>query len=402
MRARILAGSGPRNARAALRPMLVAQAALTLLLAAFLIVPVGMSMLAGLTRNDFIGLRSGLTLHWVAQVWDMYRDAIGLSLRVALATLAITLLAGVPCAYALARSRARVARLFERMLMLPVAMPGLASALGLLAVYGGLRDFRASSGFIVVGHVVFTLPFMVRSVQAICAGIDLRGLEEGAASLGAGFVQRMRTVVLPNIRPGIVAGALTVVTLLAGVPCGYALARSRARAARLFERMLMLPVAMPGLASALGLLAVYGGLRAFRSSSWFIVVGHVVFTLPFMVRSVQAICAGIDLRGLEEGAASLGAGFTQRMRTVVLPNIRPGIVAGALTVVTLSIGEFNLTWMLATPTTKTLPVGLADAYASLRLEVGSAYTLIFFVLIVPLLVLMQRAAGDGPPRRARP
>ena len=279
MRARILAGSGPRNARAPLRPMLVAQAALTLLLAAFLIVPVGMSMLAGLTRNDFIGLRSGLTLHWVEQVWDMYRDAIGLSLRVALATLAITLLAGVPCAYALARSRARVARLFERMLMLPVAMPGLASALGLLAVYGGLRDFRASSGFIVVGHVVFTLPFMVRSVQAICAGIDLRGLEEGAASLGAGFVQRMRTVVLPNIRPGIVAGALTVVTL--------------------------------------------------------------------------------------------------------------------------SIGEFNLTWMLATPTTKTLPVGLADAYASLRLEVGSAYTLIFFVLIVPLLVLMQRAAGDEPPRRGQ-
>ncbi len=260
--------------------LLPAQAALTLLLAAFLIVPVGMSMLAGVTRNDFIGLRSGFTLHWVAQVWDMYRDAIALSLRVALATL--------------------------------------------------------------------------------------------------------------------------VVTLVAGVPCGYALARSRARAARLFERMLMLPVAMPGLASALGLLAVYGGLRAFRSSSWFIVVGHVVFTLPFMVRSVQAICAGIDLRGLEEGAASLGAGFTQRMRTVVLPNIRPGIVAGALTVVTLSIGEFNLTWMLATPTTKTLPVGLADAYASLRLEVGSAYTLIFFVLIVPLLVLMQRAAGDGPPRRARP
>ncbi len=271
---------GPRIARAPLRPMLLAQAALTLLLAAFLIVPVGMSMLAGVTRNDFIGLRSGLTLHWVAQVWDMYRDAIGLSLRVALATLAVTLIAGVPCAYALARSRSRLARLFERMLMLPVAMPGLASALGLLAVYGGLRGFRASSAFIVVGHVVFTLPFMVRSVQAICAGIDLRGLEEGAASLGAGFLQRMRTVVLPNIRPGIVAGALTVVTL--------------------------------------------------------------------------------------------------------------------------SIGEFNLTWMLATPTTKTLPVGLADAYASLRLEVGSAYTLIFFVLIVPLLVLMQRVSGDGPSRRTRP
>ena len=79
--------------------------------------------------------------------------------------------------------------------------------------------------------------------------------------------------------------------------------------------------------------------------------------------------------------------------TVVLPNCRPGIVAGSLSVVTLSIGEFNLTWLLHTPLTQTLPVGLADAYASLRLEIGSAYTLVFFVLIVPLLVALQRAGG---------
>ena len=61
-------------------------------------------------------------------------------------------------------------------------------------------------------------------------------------------------------------------------------------------------------------------------------------------------------------------------------------------VTTLSIGEFNLTWMLHTPLTKTLPVGLADSYASMRMEIGSAYTLIFFVMIVPLLTAMQMAA----------
>ena len=61
-------------------------------------------------------------------------------------------------------------------------------------------------------------------------------------------------------------------------------------------------------------------------------------------------------------------------------------------VLTLSIGEFNLTWLLHTPYTKTLPVGLADAYASMRLEIGSAYTLIFFVLIIPLLVATQALA----------
>jgi putative spermidine/putrescine transport system permease protein len=48
-----------------------------------------------------------------------------------------------------------------------------------------------------------------------------------------------------------------------------------------------------------------------------------------------------------------------------------------------------MTWLLHTPLTKTLPVGLADAYASMRIEIGSAYTLIFFMLIVPLLIGLQ-------------
>ncbi|KVL63823.1 ABC transporter permease [Burkholderia ubonensis] len=250
----------------------------TLLLGAFLIVPVVMSVLAGLTVNYFRGLSSGLTLRWLEQVWQQYHGSVVLSLVVAFATLAIVL--GV------------------------------------------------------------------------------------------------------------------------GVPAGYALARSKGRFARVIEEALVLPVALPGLASALALLVVYGGFTAFRTSLWFIVAGHVVFTLPFMVRAVAAVAAGADLRTLEEGAASLGASFVTRFVTIVLPNLRPGIVAGALAVLTLSIGEFNLTWMLHTPDTKTLPVGLADTYASLRLEVGSAYTILFLLMTLPLLVAMQWLGVDPSGTRA--
>jgi putative spermidine/putrescine transport system permease protein len=102
-----------------------------------------------------------------------------------------------------------------------------------------------------------------------------------------------------------------------------------------------------------------------------------------------------DIKTLDEGAASLRALPWRRFRDVIVPNARPGILAGSLMVVTLSLGEFNLTWMLHTPLTKTLPVGLADSYASMRLEVASAYTLVFFVMIVPLLVAMQIFAERG-------
>ena len=193
-----------------------------------------------------------------------------------------------------------------------------------------------------------------------------------------------------------IAVACLAVTLALGVPASYALARRPSRLTRIFEELLVLPVAVPGLATALALILYYGELRGFRQSWAFILVGHVLFTLPFMVRSVLAVMSAIDLRTLEEAAASLGASFGQRFFGVTIPNAMPGIVAGGLMVVTLSVGEFNITWMLHTPLTKTLPVGLADSYASMRLEIASAYTIIFFILIVPLLVAMQWLSVKHP------
>jgi putative spermidine/putrescine transport system permease protein len=244
-----------------------AQLAFTLLVCAFLVVPVVMSIMAGVTENFFIGVKSGFTLRWIAEVWELYARTIYLSVGISLACLGVTLILGIPAAYVLARAQNRWTRAFEELLVLPVAVPGLATALALILLYGQVREFRAS---------------------------------------------------------------------------------------------------------------------------WtFILVGHVLFTLPFMVRSVLAVMAAIDLKTLEDAAASLGAGFRERFFHVVLPNARPGIVAGSLMVVTLSMGEFNITWMLHTPLTQTLPVGLADSYASMRLEIGSAYTIVFFFMIVPLLVALQ-------------
>jgi putative spermidine/putrescine transport system permease protein len=255
------------------RLIFTGQLIFTLFVAAFLVVPAILSISAGVTVNYFQGIRSGVTLQWVFQVWDLYAGTILLSFIIAFATLAVTLVAGVPAAYAL------------------------------------------------------------------------------------------------HVRGG--------------------------RLSRIIEEIITLPLAIPGLAIALGLLLTYGGFGSFRRSWLFILVGHVVFTLPFMVRSVMAVFATIDIKTLDEGAASLGAAPWRRFLDVIVPNAMPGILAGSLMVVTLSLGEFNLTWMLHTPLTKTLPVGLADSYASMRLEVASAYTLIFFVMIVPLLVAMQLFADEG-------
>jgi putative spermidine/putrescine transport system permease protein len=255
------------------RLIFTGQLLFTLIVAAFLVVPAILSISAGVTVNYFRGISSGVTLQWVLQVWDLYAGTILLSFVIAFATLVVTLVVGVPSAYAL------------------------------------------------------------------------------------------------HTRGG--------------------------RLSRAIEEIITLPLAIPGLAIALALLLTYGGFGAFRRSWLFILTGHVIFTMPFMVRSVMAVFATVDIKTLDEGAASLGASPARRFLDVIVPNAVPGILAGALMVVTLSLGEFNLTWMLHTPLTKTLPIGLADSYASMRLEVASAYTLIFFIMIIPLLVAMQMIADRG-------
>src|SRR5262249_20092464 len=114
----------------------------TLMVCAFLMVPVAMSITAGLTRNFFIGVRSGLTLPGAGGVCRLYSDTMVLSLLTALATLVVDLLIGVPLAYALAKRRSRLARLFEEALVLPVAIPGLATALALILAWGTVGEFR--------------------------------------------------------------------------------------------------------------------------------------------------------------------------------------------------------------------------------------------------------------------
>ena len=253
------------------------QLAFTLSVCAFLIVPIGMSILAGFTSNFFQGVKSGFTLRWVFEVWDLYADTVFLSMMIALACLVCTIVLGVPAAYVLAKRPGRITRLIEEFLVLPLAIPGLAIALALIISYGHVRGFRLS---------------------------------------------------------------------------------------------------------------------------WtFILVGHVLYTLPFMIRAVLAVLSSTDFRTLEESAASLGARFWQRFFQIVIPNCRSGILAGSLMVVTLSIGEFNLTWMLHTPLTKTLPVGLADSYASMRLEIGSAYTVVFLVMLMPLLMALQLYGQPRAPRK---
>ena len=81
----------------------ILQLTVTLTACAFLLIPMILSVMAGITANYFQGVSSGLTLKWVFQVWELYAESIFLSLGLAIACLISTLVIGLPAAYGLAR-----------------------------------------------------------------------------------------------------------------------------------------------------------------------------------------------------------------------------------------------------------------------------------------------------------
>ena len=221
--------------------------------------------------------------------------------------------------------------------------------------------------------------FMKNAFRGFKAGFTTEWIEKVLELYGDTIVRSL----------GIAVAAL-VLCVVIGVPAAWILVREqRKRWAALMEEALILPLSVPGLAIGLGILLIWGGITSLRQSNLFILCGHVMFCLPFMVRSVMAVLRVEPIDAYEEASATLGASSWTTFLKVVVPVAMPGILAGALMVMTVSLGEFNISWMLQTPDTKTLPVGMADSYASMRLEVGSAYTFLFLVILVPILSLMQ-------------
>jgi putative spermidine/putrescine transport system permease protein len=236
--------------------------------------------------------------------------------------------------------------------------------------------------------IFLTLPILMTVATALTKNA-FKGLSSGLTLKWT--AQVLDTYGDTVVRSLILAGAVLLVTIAAGVPMAYALVKlGRNRLAGLLEELLVLPLSIPGLSIGLGILLCWGSFGRFRLSPAFILCGHVIYCLPFMTLAVASVLRVNPIGDLEEAARTLGAGFWSRFFAIVVPAAAPGIVSGALQVLTLSIGEFNISWLLQTPFTRTLPVGLADSYASMRLEIGAAYTLILLVVITPLSLLTRK------------
>lgn len=136
---------------------------------------------------------------------DFLIQAAELSFACSLVTIALDCVLGIPAAIALVRGQFKGKALLTAFLLSPIMLPGIVIGIAILIFYSALGATQ-SIPLMIVSHVVFTLPFMIRLTMSRMERTD-QTLEEAAQSLGAGTWQTFRFILLPQLWPGIVAGA---------------------------------------------------------------------------------------------------------------------------------------------------------------------------------------------------
>ena len=149
----------------------------------------------------------GYSLRWYAELWDAWQlhFAAKNSLIVALWATGLSVVLGVAAALAISRSRTLSARLLDSLFMSPLVLPALAFGLAALMLFS-LVGLPVSPLTLVIGHTVVCVPYVVRNTVAALAQLEPTLLESSAV-LGASRLYTFRRIVLPLIRPGIIAGA---------------------------------------------------------------------------------------------------------------------------------------------------------------------------------------------------
>ena len=187
------------------------------------------------------------------------------------------------------------------------------------------------------------------------------------------------------------AGVAALVSVAIALPAAFALVRHRSRLTATAGAVYLLPLALPGIALALGVLRLLQWFYAIPPFLGLVVV-HVVMVAPFTLVMLRAAVEALDRR-LEEAAASLGADPVRRFLLVVVPALAPALFASGVIAFLVSFGEVTVTAFLTTARMLTLPVRI---YADVQFDVEptvNVISVLTIVVTVGALAAVNRIVG---------
>jgi putative spermidine/putrescine transport system permease protein len=187
------------------------------------------------------------------------------------------------------------------------------------------------------------------------------------------------------------AGVVVILSVTIGTMTALSLSRLRFRGGEALSGVFLSPLILPAIVFAIALL-MYISLLGFEPSVFGLVIGHLVITLPYVVRTVSAVLARSD-PFLEEAARTMGANWFIRYWKVVLPQCRQGIAAGAFFAFNISFDDAVIALFIRSPEIETLPIRI---YSELEFSTSpaiAAVSTIMIILTIALIFIIERILG---------
>jgi len=189
----------------------------------------------------------------------------------------------------------------------------------------------------------------------------------------------------------VLAAAATLLATPLGVMAAIGLWKSGWRGKAAIEALFMSPIIVPGLVTGISLLVALAAIEV-RQAPVRLMVGHVLIVLPYVVRTTLASLSQLD-SSLQEAAETLGATPRQTFFQVILPLIRPGVVAGMIFGFILSFDDVNVSLFLVDTRTATLPISVMS-YLQYSFDPSvAAISSMLIALIFGLTLLLERWFG---------
>ena len=189
-----------------------------------------------------------------------------------------------------------------------------------------------------------------------------------------------------SLAVGATGGALAL-----GVPAAFALARHEFPGRAAASAALLSPLIFPVLITGVALLQMFATLNS-NNTPVNMLLAHVLVTMPYVVRTVSASLALADI-SLEDAARTLGAGRWRLFRRITVPQIAPGLAAGALFAFMVSFDNFPISLWLADAQHNPVPILVFQRIANVFDPSIAAISSLMIVLAMAIVVALERVIG---------
>lgn len=189
----------------------------------------------------------------------------------------------------------------------------------------------------------------------------------------------------------IVSLAGNLFALLLGVPAAYALSRFEFKGKKIVDTIFVSPILIPGIVLGFSFLRyVVGTYHLPIYISLFI--GHTVIMLPFIIRVISSSLSNFDF-SIEEAAESLGAGKIRTFFTVVLPNIKSGIIAAVMIAFLESFNNVDISVFMTGPGVSTFPIQMLTYVENYFDPTIAAISVLLMVITAFFMFMVERLMG---------